>query len=169
MTSPDPSGMLRFVADELQRAEDLGQRAWIIAHVRCPRGYCAIGRSQDSSCLLSFNCDCRCCPAGTVPQPSKRLRISSIKSRSVTRPMFSPLLSSGYVFLRLEPCIKYKVTYGRSLQHVHDEMMYLTFSNNGTVQNEQTALTNTWVGPSLTPLTNLNSGTGEELRCTGSS
>lgn len=33
MTNPDVSGALRFVADELQAAEDAGQRAWIVGHV----------------------------------------------------------------------------------------------------------------------------------------
>ena len=32
------------------------------------------------------------------------------------------------------------------------------YANNGTVQNAQTALTPGWIGPSVTPLTNLNSG-----------
>ena len=33
MTNPDQSGMLRFLTDELQAAEDAGQRVWIIGHV----------------------------------------------------------------------------------------------------------------------------------------
>jgi hypothetical protein len=36
-TNPDNSGMLRFLTDELQTAEDAGQRVWIIGHV--PAGY----------------------------------------------------------------------------------------------------------------------------------
>lgn len=32
------------------------------------------------------------------------------------------------------------------------------FANNGTVQSADTALTTGWIGPSVTPLTNLNSG-----------
>lgn len=32
------------------------------------------------------------------------------------------------------------------------------YANNGTVQNSNTALTSGWIGPSVTPLTNLNSG-----------
>jgi hypothetical protein len=32
------------------------------------------------------------------------------------------------------------------------------YANNGTVQNSSTALTTGWIGPSVTPLTNLNSG-----------
>ncbi|KAF8589271.1 Metallo-dependent phosphatase [Ramaria rubella] len=37
MTNPDVSGMLRFVTDELQAAEDAGQRVWIMGHV--PPGF----------------------------------------------------------------------------------------------------------------------------------
>ena len=48
-----------------------------------------------------------------------------------------------------EPCL---------LQHIHDEALYLTYANNGTVKDSTTALGATWVGPSITPLTNLNSG-----------
>ncbi|GAO48093.1 hypothetical protein G7K_2280-t1 [Saitoella complicata NRRL Y-17804] len=36
-TNPDSSGMLRFLTDELQAAEDAGQRVWIVGHV--PSGY----------------------------------------------------------------------------------------------------------------------------------
>jgi sphingomyelin phosphodiesterase len=30
---PDPNGVLAFIVEELQAAEDAGQRAWIIAHM----------------------------------------------------------------------------------------------------------------------------------------
>ena len=32
-SNPDVSGMLRFLTDELQAAEDAGQRVWILGHV----------------------------------------------------------------------------------------------------------------------------------------
>lgn len=32
-TRPDPNGTLAFMAQELQAAEDAGQRAWIIGHI----------------------------------------------------------------------------------------------------------------------------------------
>lgn len=44
------------------------------------------------------------------------------------------------------------------VKHIHDEALYLTYENNGTVKDSTTAVGATWVGPSLTPLTNLNSG-----------
>ena len=37
MTNPDNSGMLSFLATELQKSEDINQRVWIIGHV--PPGY----------------------------------------------------------------------------------------------------------------------------------
>jgi sphingomyelin phosphodiesterase len=37
MTNPDNSGVLKFLADELQKSEDINQRVWIIGHV--PSGY----------------------------------------------------------------------------------------------------------------------------------
>src|SRR6202000_904532 len=33
VTNPDPSGILKWLADELSACERKGQRAWIIAHV----------------------------------------------------------------------------------------------------------------------------------------
>lgn len=33
MTTHDPSGMLRFLTDELQEAEEAGERVWIMGHV----------------------------------------------------------------------------------------------------------------------------------------
>ncbi len=33
MTNPDNSGVLTFLANELQKSEDIGQRVWIIGHV----------------------------------------------------------------------------------------------------------------------------------------
>ncbi|GME43568.1 hypothetical protein GTA08_BOTSDO01669 [Neofusicoccum parvum] len=40
-TNPDSSGVLRFLIEELQAAEDAGQRVWIIGHV--PSGYGGTG------------------------------------------------------------------------------------------------------------------------------
>lgn len=44
-TNPDMSGMLRFLTDELQTAEDACQRVWILGHVlpgSSPFIYCII-------------------------------------------------------------------------------------------------------------------------------
>jgi hypothetical protein len=41
--------------------------------------------------------------------------------------------------------------------HNHEDEFMVYYANNGTIQNSQTALTTGWIGPSITPLTNLNS------------
>jgi hypothetical protein len=42
--------------------------------------------------------------------------------------------------------------------HTHEDQVMIYYANNGTVQTSSEALTSGWVGPSITPLTNLNSG-----------
>ena len=42
--------------------------------------------------------------------------------------------------------------------HTHEDFNYIFYTNNGSVQDAAHALTPAWVGPSITPLTNLNSG-----------
>ncbi len=42
--------------------------------------------------------------------------------------------------------------------HTHEDQVMIYYANNGTVMNSSTALTSGWIGPSVTPLTNLNSG-----------
>lgn len=42
--------------------------------------------------------------------------------------------------------------------HTHEDQVNIYYSNNGTTQNSSEALTTAWIGPSVTPLTNLNSG-----------
>lgn len=42
--------------------------------------------------------------------------------------------------------------------HTHEDQALIYYANNATVQNASTALATAWVGPSVTPLTNLNSG-----------
>ncbi|MCJ1314253.1 hypothetical protein MMC25_007933 [Agyrium rufum] len=42
--------------------------------------------------------------------------------------------------------------------HTHEDEQMIYYANNGTVQSANTALTPGWIGPSVTPLTNLNSG-----------
>jgi hypothetical protein len=42
--------------------------------------------------------------------------------------------------------------------HTHEDQAFIYYSNNGTNQSADSAIANAWVGPSLTPLTNLNSG-----------
>jgi sphingomyelin phosphodiesterase len=42
--------------------------------------------------------------------------------------------------------------------HTHEDQLSIFYANNATVQSAETAQTVSWIGPSLTPLTNLNSG-----------
>ncbi|KAJ5167820.1 uncharacterized protein N7482_003414 [Penicillium canariense] len=42
--------------------------------------------------------------------------------------------------------------------HNHEDQFMVYYANNGTIQNASTALTTGWIGPSVTPLTNMNSG-----------
>jgi hypothetical protein len=42
--------------------------------------------------------------------------------------------------------------------HTHEDQVMIYYANNGTVRNSSTAQTSGWIGPSITPLTNLNSG-----------
>ncbi|BCR87979.1 PPN1 endopolyphosphatase family protein [Aspergillus chevalieri] len=41
--------------------------------------------------------------------------------------------------------------------HNHEDEFMVYYADNGTIQNSNTALTTGWIGPSITPLTNLNS------------
>lgn len=42
--------------------------------------------------------------------------------------------------------------------HTHEDQHMIYYSNNGTEQSSGTAQTSGWIGPSIAPLTNLNSG-----------
>lgn len=55
---------------------------------------------------------------------------------------------------RYSPHVIANIFYG----HTHEDEFIIYYSNNGTEQNTDTALTTGWIGPSITPLTNLNSG-----------
>jgi sphingomyelin phosphodiesterase len=109
-SNPDVSGMLRFLTDELQAAEDAGQRVWILGHV--------LPGWDGTSALLNG--------------PNLLYQIID---------RFSPHVIAN-VFMG----------------HIHDEVRYIYYANNGTVMDSTTALTTTWVGGSITPLSGLNSG-----------
>lgn len=109
-TNPDMSSMLRFLTDELQEAEDAGERVWIVGHV-----------------LLGWSA------TNSYPGPSD---------------LFYQIVD------RFSPHVIANIFMG----HIHDEVRYLYYANNGTVMNENTAVATTWVGGSVTPLAGLNSG-----------
>ncbi|KAG6897501.1 hypothetical protein C0992_000931 [Termitomyces sp. T32_za158] len=105
MTDPDVSGMLRFLTDELQSAEDAGDRVFY-----SPIAYFTI-------CLI------------------KVLAVYQIVDR------YSPHVIANIFF-----------------GHTHEDQMSIFYANNGTTMSAETAKALSWIGPSVTPITNLNSG-----------
>ncbi|KAK7962496.1 uncharacterized protein PG986_003321 [Apiospora aurea] len=108
---PDFSGIFTFLIQELQKAEDAGQRAWIVGHV-----------------LSGWD--------GSNPMPNG-----------------SDLLYQ--IIERYSPHVVANVFFG----HTHEDQAFVYYAQNGTGgRAAETAIASAWVGPSLTPLTNLNSG-----------
>jgi hypothetical protein len=70
----------------------------------------------------------------------------------------NPLLNPTDLFYtivdRYSPHVIANVFFG----HTHEDQIMIYYANNGTVQNASQALTTGWIGPSITPGTNLNSG-----------
>lgn len=110
MTNPDVSGMQAFLIQELQAAEDAGERVWILGHV-----------------LTGWD--------GTNPLPNPTDLFYQIVDR------YSPHVIANVFF-----------------GHTHEDEFMIYYANNGTDMSSATALTTGWIGPSVTPLTNLNSG-----------
>ncbi|KAK0739753.1 Metallo-dependent phosphatase-like protein [Apiosordaria backusii] len=108
--NPDYSGVFSFLVDELQKAEDEGQRVWIMGHV--PTGW------QGPNAL----------PGGSD--------------------------AFYQIIERYSPHVIANVFFG----HTHEDQVSIYYRNNGTSQTSSNALTTAWIGPSLTPLSNLNSG-----------
>ncbi|KAG9314163.1 Metallo-dependent phosphatase [Chiua virens] len=104
----DTSGMMRFLTDELQDAEDAGDRVWIIGHV--------VSGWDGSNSLLN---------------PTNLCNVD-----------------------RFSPHVIANIFWG----HTHEDQISIFYTNNGTVMNTTTAQTLSWIGPSVTPLTNLNTG-----------
>ncbi|GFF32961.1 sphingomyelin phosphodiesterase 2 [Aspergillus udagawae] len=109
-TSPDNSGIFSWMIDELQKAEDAGERVWIIGHV-----------------LSGWD--------GSNPLPDPTNLFYQIVDR------YSPHVIANIFF-----------------GHTHEDQFMIYYANNGTLQSADTALTTGWIMPSITPLTNLNSG-----------
>lgn len=109
-TDPDNSGMFSWMIEELQKAEDAGERVWIVGHV-----------------LSGWD--------GTNPLPNPTDLFYQIVDR------YSPHVIANIFF-----------------GHTHEDQFMVYYANNGTVQNADNALTTGWIMPSITPLTNLNSG-----------
>ncbi|KIM47617.1 hypothetical protein M413DRAFT_205073 [Hebeloma cylindrosporum] len=128
MTNPDNSGMLRFLTDELEDAEDAGDKVWIIGHV--------------------------------------------LTGWDGTNPLKNPTNLFYQIVDRFSPHVVANIFFG----HTHEDQINIFYSNNATTMSADTAGAVSWVrystfflkclfselyiqmGPSITPLTNLNSG-----------
>ena len=107
---PDASKMLSWLIEELQKAEDKGERVWIIGHVLAGwDGYNA------------------------MPDPTN---------------LFYQIVE------RYSPHVIVNIFFG----HTHEDQFNIYYADNGTVKSTETALNIAWIGPSVTPLTNMNSG-----------
>ncbi|KAI9810202.1 MAG: hypothetical protein M1827_006648 [Pycnora praestabilis] len=109
-TNPDVSGMLGFLIQELQAAEDAGERVWILGHV--------------------------------------------LTGWDGSNPIDNPTDLFYQIVDRYSPHVIANVFFG----HTHEDEIMIYYANNGTIQNSANALTPGWIAPSVTPLTNLNSG-----------
>lgn len=109
-SNPDVSGTFKFVVDELQAAEDAGERVWLFAHV-----------------LSGWD--------GSNPMPNPTNLFYQIVER------YSPHVIANVFF-----------------GHTHEDQFMIYYSNNGTERTIDNALNVGWIGPSVTPLNNLNSG-----------
>jgi hypothetical protein len=87
MTSGDNSGMLRFLTDELQEAEDAGERVWIVAHVLT--GWDGSNPLNNPTNLYYQ----MCVPAFGVFMPE--LQLTSVVASTVFRPTSSRTSSTA--------------------------------------------------------------------------
>lgn len=71
-----------------------------------------------------------------------------------TNPIANPTNLFYQIVERYSPHVIANIFFG----HTHEDQFMVYYANNGTVHNAQTALATGWIMPSVTPLTNLNSG-----------
>lgn len=69
-------------------------------------------------------------------------------------PMPNPTNLFYQIVDRYSPHVIANVFFG----HTHEDQFMVYYAHNGTVQDDASALATGWIGPSVTPLTNLNSG-----------
>ncbi|KAH9486375.1 Sphingomyelin phosphodiesterase 2 [Psilocybe cubensis] len=143
MTNPDTSGMLRFLTDELQDAEDSGDRVWIIGHVIS--GWDGTNPLRNPTNLFYQIVD-RFSPHVIA----SKIQFDSAKHKLNTLQIFFG--DSAYAFLLDEEAQT------KALSSTHEDQMSIYYANNGTTMSVETAQTLAWTGPSITPGTNINSG-----------
>ncbi|GJJ12646.1 hypothetical protein Clacol_006890 [Clathrus columnatus] len=110
LNSSDNSGMLQFLIEELETAEEAGDRVWIIGHV--------------------------------------------LSGWDGSNPLENPTNLFYQIVDRFSPHVIANIFFG----HTHEDQFSIFYNQNGTQQTAANAQTVSWVGPSITPLTNLNSG-----------
>jgi len=71
-----------------------------------------------------------------------------------TNPLLNPSNLFYQIVDRFTPHVIANIFFG----HTHEDQLTIFYANNGTTMNASTAGTTAWIGPSVTPLTNLNSG-----------
>lgn len=71
-----------------------------------------------------------------------------------TNPLPNPTDLFYQIVDRYSPHVVANVFFG----HTHEDQVMIYYANNGTVRDAANALTTGWIGPSVTPLKNLNSG-----------
>ena len=109
-TNPGESGTFSFLINELQKAEDKGERVWILGHV--------------------------------------------LSGWDGSNPLLNPTDLFYQIVDRYSPHVIANLFWG----HTHEDQVMIYYANNGTIQDSNTALAAGWIGPSVTPLTNLISG-----------
>lgn len=109
-TNPDQSGLFSFLIQELQAAEDAGERVWLVGHV--------------------------------------------LTGWDGSNPLLQPTNLFYQIVDRYSPHVIANIFFG----HTHEDQIMIYYANNGTVQNAALAQTTGWMGPSLVPGTNMNSG-----------
>lgn len=109
-SNPDVSGSFSFLIQELQAAEDAGERVWILGHV--------------------------------------------LSGWDGSNPLNNPTDLFYQIVDRYSPHVIANIFFG----HTHEDQAIIYYANNGTLRTSANALTTGWIGPSVTPLTNLNSG-----------
>lgn len=71
-----------------------------------------------------------------------------------SNPLPNPTNLFYQIIDRYSPHVIANVFFG----HTHEDQIMIYYANNGTRQTSENALVPGWIGPSVTPLTNLNSG-----------
>lgn len=104
------------------------------------------------------NRDLRSTPEQQHLSPSFLLVKTGMHTHSAPGDGTNPTPGGADYFYQIVERYSPHVIAGVFFGHTHEDQAFIYYSNNGTIQSAENAIANAWVGPSLTPLTNLNSG-----------